>query len=320
MRRSPILAALFAGILAVFALGPAPERVLTAGFGIDTAEARPGGRGGGFRGGAHAPPKGARSRPARQARPRPGSRRALGAGRPSTRPAVVRPGRPGTWPGARPAGKPATRPATRPANRPLTRPIGRPGTRPPGYRPPGYRPTLWRSPLWRPPAYRPPYVRPAHWRWGTYHYYPRWGWYFTATFATSTLVYVTTLPRQDDCRRIVSEGETMYVCYGVLYRSTVYKDERVYEIVSKPEALIYLDAVEESQTAPGTVLQLTSPRVRGNAVLALQRELGARGYDIGTPDGVFGPATDRALRTFQADNGLPASGVLTAPTAAALGL
>ncbi|MEO1470316.1 MAG: peptidoglycan-binding domain-containing protein, partial [Pseudomonadota bacterium] len=70
----------------------------------------------------------------------------------------------------------------------------------------------------------------------------------------------------------------------------------------------------------GGVLQLTSPRLRGPDVLALQKELGARGYAIGTPDGIFGPATDRALRAFQEDTGLPPSGVLNVETAEALGL
>ncbi|MEM6354529.1 MAG: peptidoglycan-binding domain-containing protein [Pseudomonadota bacterium] len=201
-----------------------------------------------------------------------------------------------------------------------------PGYRPPGYRPPGYRPPHWRPPVWRPPAYRPPFARPPHWRWGTYYYYPRWGWYFTAALATSTLVYVVSLPEDDDCEQIVSDGETMYVCDGVLYRSTVYRDEQVYEIVSEPEEVVDTgDAdggggVSERFVAPDGVLQLTSPRIRGDDVLALQRELSARGYELGTPDGVFGPATDRALRSFQEDSELPPSGVLTEQTAAALGL
>ncbi|MEO1532868.1 MAG: peptidoglycan-binding domain-containing protein [Pseudomonadota bacterium] len=334
MRASPIFAALFAVIFAIFAFGPAPERVVTLGVSVDSAEARPGGRGGGFKGRAHMRPKGARARPANRARPRPGNR-----ARPSTRPNRPRPStrpnrpvaenRPGNRPGAgnRPGNRPGTgnRPGNRPiaGNRPANRPGYRPGRpRPPGYRPPGYRPPHWRPPAWRPPAYRPPYPRPPHWRWGSYYYYPRWGWYFTAALATSTFVYVATLPREKECEEIRSEGETMYVCDGVLYRSSVYQDEQVYEIVSEPEEVI--DAgdqggVSESYAAQGSVLQLTSPRMRGDDVLALQRELSARGYQLGTPDGVFGPATDRALRSFQEDNDLAPSGVLTEQTATALG-
>ncbi|MEL6769207.1 MAG: peptidoglycan-binding protein [Pseudomonadota bacterium] len=359
MRTSSFLVALFAGLFALFAVGPAPERALTLQLGVESAEARPGGRGGGFKGRAHMRPKGARSRPANRARPRPGSRPRPSTRpnrpRPSTRPvAGTRPGagnrpgnrpgagnrpgnrpgagnRPGNRPGAgnRPGNRPGARPpgnrpgARPPGNRPGNRPGYRPGRpRPPGYRPPGYRPPHWRPPAWRPPAYRPPFARPPHWRWGSYYYYPRWGWYFTAALASSTLVYVATLPREKECEQIRSEGETMYVCDGVLYRSTVYQDEQVFEIVSEPEEVIDAgDAggVSESYAAQGSVLQLTSPRMRGDDVLALQRELSARGYPVGAPDGVFGPATDRALRAFQEDNELAPSGVLTEQTAAALG-
>jgi membrane-bound lytic murein transglycosylase B len=49
--------------------------------------------------------------------------------------------------------------------------------------------------------------------------------------------------------------------------------------------------------------------------LELQTLLNSQGYDAGTPDGLFGSATRRAVRAFQADRGLPADGF---PTAALL--
>ncbi|MEM6679663.1 MAG: peptidoglycan-binding domain-containing protein [Pseudomonadota bacterium] len=192
-------------------------------------------------------------------------------------------------------------------------------------RPPHWRPPHWRPPGWRPPPYRPPYVRPPHYIWGPYYYYPSWGWYFTATLAAgATLAYVATLPEDEECERVVSEGETLYVCDGVLYRSTLYRDEQVYEIVSEPDEVVEMPEGGEAATAAapeaaGGFLQLTTPRMRGDDVLALQRELSARGYELGVPDGVFGPATDRALKAFQEDQGLPPSGVVTDDTATELG-
>ena len=218
---------------------------------------------GGFRAKVSRRPTGARSRTKQATRPstRPTTRPAP---RPSTRPAArpskpeaTRPSRPNTSRPSRPTYGPAdtgsqsvSRPANRPANaaasstrvRPVARPsrrVGRPITRPAGWRPPYYRPPLWRPPLWRPPYYPPPYVRPPHWNWGDYYWGPRWGWYFTAALATSTLEYVATLPDEgDECERAELEGETVYICDGVLYRATYYKDEQVYEIVSEPDEVV----------------------------------------------------------------------------------
>jgi len=39
--------------------------------------------------------------------------------------------------------------------------------------------------------------------------------------------------------------------------------------------------------------------------------LNDRGFDSGTPDGLTGPATQRALRRYQASLGLPADGFAT---------
>lgn len=52
----------------------------------------------------------------------------------------------------------------------------------------------------------------------------------------------------------------------------------------------------------------------------VQRSLGAKGYNAGTPDGVYGASTEQALRKFQRDQKLSATGQLDTQTLAALGL
>lgn len=53
---------------------------------------------------------------------------------------------------------------------------------------------------------------------------------------------------------------------------------------------------------------------------AAQRALNAHGYDAGPPDGVLGPRSRAAIRTFQAANQLGATGTLDAPTLQGLGV
>lgn len=43
----------------------------------------------------------------------------------------------------------------------------------------------------------------------------------------------------------------------------------------------------------------------------VQKMLARLGYDVGTPDGRLGPRTERAIRAFQASNGLPETGLVT---------
>lgn len=57
-----------------------------------------------------------------------------------------------------------------------------------------------------------------------------------------------------------------------------------------------------------------SPRAK-----ALQEALNARGFDCGTPDGIFGPKTDTAVEAFQAAAGLTVDGIAGPKTMAALG-
>lgn len=52
----------------------------------------------------------------------------------------------------------------------------------------------------------------------------------------------------------------------------------------------------------------------------VQRGLSTRGYDVGPQDGVFGDSTEQALKRFQRDQRLGASGQVDSQTLAALGI
>lgn len=56
----------------------------------------------------------------------------------------------------------------------------------------------------------------------------------------------------------------------------------------------------------------------GDDVLELQNRLTRLGYDAGRPDGTFGRRTERAVRDFQRDCGLPVDGICGAGTVRAL--
>ena len=58
----------------------------------------------------------------------------------------------------------------------------------------------------------------------------------------------------------------------------------------------------------------------GDDVIAVQKRLKQWGYYDGAVDGIFGYATERAVRWFQQKNGLTVDGVVGEKTAAAMGL
>ncbi|MEX1107711.1 MAG: peptidoglycan-binding protein [Dongiaceae bacterium] len=57
--------------------------------------------------------------------------------------------------------------------------------------------------------------------------------------------------------------------------------------------------------------QGTDQNTRAGLVLAVQTRLNDLGYNAGPEDGVFGPTTRGAVRTFQNDNGLPVTGEIS---------
>jgi N-acetylmuramoyl-L-alanine amidase len=67
--------------------------------------------------------------------------------------------------------------------------------------------------------------------------------------------------------------------------------------------------VEAGYRLGDRLLYLRRPMVRGDDVAALQRRLGALGFDTGRVDGIFGPETEHALREFQRNIALTTDGV-----------
>lgn len=57
------------------------------------------------------------------------------------------------------------------------------------------------------------------------------------------------------------------------------------------------------------ILYLRYPYLHGADVATLQTALNVLGFPCGLVDGIFGPATERAVREFQYNTGLPADGV-----------
>ncbi len=76
--------------------------------------------------------------------------------------------------------------------------------------------------------------------------------------------------------------------------------------------------VEASWKLGDRLLMLIAPNLRGDDVAELQASLARIGFDSGRVDGIFGPATARALEDFQHNSGLNVDGVCGAATVRAL--
>ena len=64
--------------------------------------------------------------------------------------------------------------------------------------------------------------------------------------------------------------------------------------------------------------RLSTPQMQGTRIKRIQRRLNALGFGPLVTDGIFGPATDAAVRAFQQAKGLAADGVVGPQTQAAL--
>ena len=71
----------------------------------------------------------------------------------------------------------------------------------------------------------------------------------------------------------------------------------------------WLAIIEAGRRLGDRLLLLRAPMQRGDDVSALQDALNRLGFDCGRPDGIFGPATGRALHDFQKNSGLVPDGI-----------
>ncbi|MEM9739079.1 MAG: peptidoglycan-binding domain-containing protein [Pseudomonadota bacterium] len=89
-----------------------------------------------------------------------------------------------------------------------------------------------------------------------------------------------------------------------------------------PVSMTPLESVDQSG---GCCLSIEGETARvliapsADAIRRIQAELGIKGFNPGPIDGIFGPRTERAMRTFQRDEGLM-EGLLTVETLSRLGI
>ena len=82
----------------------------------------------------------------------------------------------------------------------------------------------------------------------------------------------------------------------------------------------WMALVEAGWRLGDRLLVLTAPQLRGDDISTLQDGLNQLGFDCGRPDGIFGPATVRALVDFQRNGGLSPDGICGPRTVRMLGL
>lgn len=76
--------------------------------------------------------------------------------------------------------------------------------------------------------------------------------------------------------------------------------------------------VDSTFTIGDRTLYLRLPHFHGHDVLVLQEALSALGFTAGAVDGIFGPSTEHAVRSFQRNCGQPADGIAGIETISAL--
>lgn len=76
--------------------------------------------------------------------------------------------------------------------------------------------------------------------------------------------------------------------------------------------------VDETFTLGDRTLYLRLPHFHGRDVLLAQQALSTLGFSCGEIDGIFGAFTERAVREFQRNSGIPADGILGVSTIGAL--
>ncbi|MBL8917092.1 MAG: peptidoglycan-binding protein [Archangium sp.] len=87
--------------------------------------------------------------------------------------------------------------------------------------------------------------------------------------------------------------------------------------VAEPPGLVLKDAALKTAFAAAGSVPLARG-TNGDRASAVQYALARLGVNVGTVDGKFGPGTERAVKSFQTNVGLPSTGVVDAATLAAL--
>ena len=86
-------------------------------------------------------------------------------------------------------------------------------------------------------------------------------------------------------------------------------------------AFVSLSAVAFVETNYiSSVVEVASAALSTSQVKTIQTKLKRWGYYTGAVDGIYGPKTKAAVKSFQKKNGLTADGIVGKKTAAALGM
>lgn len=97
-----------------------------------------------------------------------------------------------------------------------------------------------------------------------------------------------------------------------------FQEERGLRAVDGVDDTTWQELVEASFRLGDRFLYLRVPPFRGDDVREVQRYLNRLGFNAGREDGIFGQDTDRALRAFQHNMGLPVDGIAGASTISCL--
>ena len=82
--------------------------------------------------------------------------------------------------------------------------------------------------------------------------------------------------------------------------------------------VVWSTLIEASWALGSRVLYLRTPNLRGDDVAEMQSVLNRLGFDCGRVDGIFGPATQNALSEFQRNIGAEGNGICTPDTVGVL--
>ena len=90
---------------------------------------------------------------------------------------------------------------------------------------------------------------------------------------------------------------------------TSFQHARGLHVSGRCDEHTWMALVEAGWRLGDRLLVLAAPQLRGDDISTLQDGLNQLGFDCGRPDGIFGPATVRALVDFQRNGGLSPDGI-----------